>query len=447
MLKPVDAIIYPRWIITVDQASRVLENHALVIEQGKITAIDRVATIDAQYQSQQISHLPDHALIPGLINAHTHAAMSLMRGLSDDRPLMQWLNEVIWPVERQWVGQEFVHQGARLAVAEMIRCGTTCFNDMYFFPDVTAAVASAAGMRAMVGLIAIDFPSAWASDFQEYIAKGLAVHDRLLADELIYTAFAPHAPYSVADKALQHLGMLADELGIPIHIHLHETQEEIKNSMAHFHLRPWQRLAGLGLTTSSLQAVHMTDLNNSEIAALAKVGAHVVHCPQSNMKLASGFCPVQKLIDAGVNVALGTDGAASNNDLDMLAEMQSAAMLAKVVARDATAVSANTVLAMATIQGARALGIGDVTGSLETGKAADITAIDLGELETQPVYDPVSQIVYAADRRQVTHVWCHGKPLLKNRKLQTLDLVKLISDTQVWQEKIKAFNVDNQLID
>lgn len=431
-----DEIIHARWIITIDERHNVHENHGLVIDKGRIVAMDDSAAIRDRYRAAKITHLKDHALTPGFINAHTHAAMCLMRGLADDLPLMTWLQGHIWPVEHKWVSRDFVRQGTEHAVAEMIRSGTTAFNDMYFFPDVTAAVATAAGIRATTGLIVIDFPSAWAGGWQEYIDKGLAVHDQFRSDNLITTAFAPHAPYSVGNDPLERVRILSDELEIPIHMHVHETRDEIDQGMKNYGSRPLRRLDEIGLLTPSLLAVHMTHLHDREIERFGKTGAHVVHCPQSNMKLASGFCPVQKLMDTGINVALGTDGAASNNDLDMLAEMQYAAMLGKAIADDASALSAEAALAMATIKGAKALGIDDITGSLEIGKAADITAIDLSEPETQPLYNPISQIVYAADRRQITHVWCNGKNLLKDRVLQTLDIEKLKSNAASWQKKI-----------
>ena len=433
----VDLILRARWVIPVEPANTVLEHHSIAIRDSKIVAIADTDEITANFQADTVTELADHALIPGLINTHTHAAMSLMRGLADDLPLMTWLNDHIWPAEGKWISKDYVRQGTEQAVAEMIRSGTTCFNDMYFFPDAAGAVASAAGIRACIGLIVIDFPSAWATNWQEYLDKGLAVNDQFRNDELITRAFAPHAPYSVSNEPLQKILTYSDELDIPIHIHLHETQDEIDQGMANHGSRPLHRLAELGLLTPSLMAVHMTHLQDDEIEHFSKTGAHIVHCPQSNMKLASGFCPVQRLQDAGINVALGTDGAASNNDLDMLAEMQSAAMLGKAVANDAAAVSAETALEMATINGAKALGIDDITGSLAVGKAADITAIDLSQLETRPLYNPVSQIVYAADRQQVTHVWCNGKALLKDRELQTLDMNKLLNNADSWQEKLK----------
>ena len=436
-MQQVDQIIHARWIIPVEPSQTILHHHGIAIDDGKIIALCDSAEIKTRYQSSQVHELDGHVLIPGLINTHTHAAMSLMRGLADDLPLMTWLNDHIWPTESKWVSKDFVRQGTEQAVAEMIRSGTTCFNDMYFFPDAAAAVASAAGIRAVVGMIVIDFPSAWATNWEEYFDKGLAVHDQFRADELVTTAFAPHAPYSVGNEPLQKILTYSDELDIPVHMHVHETQDEIDQGQERYGSRRLHRLQDLGLLTRSLVAVHMIHLQQDEIRRFAESGAHVVHCAQSNMKLANGFCPLPQLLDAGINVALGTDGAASNNDLDMLAEMQTAAMLGKAVAKDPAAVSSEQALAMATINGARALGIDDITGSLQVGKAADIAAIDLAQLETQPLYNPVSQIVYAASRDQVTHVWCNGKTLLQNRELLTLNMDKLMANANDWQARLQ----------
>ncbi|NHZ69982.1 MAG: TRZ/ATZ family hydrolase, partial [Thermotogales bacterium] len=334
--------------------------------------------------------------------------------------------------------EQFVHDGTQLAVAEMLRSGTTCFNDMYFFPEVSARVAASGIIRACVGMILIDFPTAYADNPEQYFARGLALHDEYKHHPLVRCAFAPHAPYSVSDQPLKKVQVLADELDLPVHIHLHETASEIENSLKDTGRRPLDRLEKLGLLSPNLLGVHMTQLEDGEIQRLADSGASVVHCPESNLKLASGFCPVQRLIDAGVNVALGTDGAASNNDLDMLGEMRSAALLAKAVQQDASALPAHTALRMATLNGARALGMADETGSLETGKWADISAIDLGALETQPLYDPVSQLVYAAGREQVTDVWVAGQHVLKARVLTHLDTQDLIQRARGWQTRITA---------
>jgi 5-methylthioadenosine/S-adenosylhomocysteine deaminase len=320
----------------------------------------------------------------------------------------------------------------------MLRGGTTCFNDMYFYPDVTARVAADAGIRASVGLIMIDFPSAWAANADEYIQRGLEVHDSYRNHHLITTAFAPHAPYSVSNAPLERIRTLADELNIPIHIHLYETEDEIKQSMQNHGCRPMARLQQLGLLSPALQAVHMTKVDSSELKQLAQSGAHVIHCPESNQKLANGFCPVDKLLESGINVALGTDGAASNNDLNMFGEMRTASLIAKGISHNPSTLPAATALRMATLNGAQALGIADRTGSLEVGKAADLVAVDLGDIETQPVYNPISQLVYATDRSKVTDVWVAGKQLLKGRELTTMNSREILNATAKWQQNIDA---------
>lgn len=436
----VDTLIHARWIIPVEPEGAVYEYHSLAMRDGRILDILPTSEAGAKYRSHTVLDLDEHALIPGLVNAHTHAAMSLFRGLADDLPLMEWLNNHIWPAEGAWVSPEFVADGTRLAIAEMLRGGTTCFNDMYFFPDETARVVEDSGMRACVGLIVIDFPTVWAGDAAEYLHKGLDVHDRYRAHPLVRTAFAPHAPYTVSNGPLEKIRMYADELDTPIHMHIHETADEIGQSMAHHSERPLQRLDKLGVLSPYLIGVHMTQLTDDEIARYAAAGGHVVHCPESNLKLASGFCPVQKLIKAGINVAIGTDGAASNNDLDMFGEMRSAALLAKAVAGDASAVSASAALRMATLNGARALGLDGETGSLRRGKSADVVAVHLGGIESQPVYHPVSQLVYATGRDKVSDVWVAGKHLLKERALTTLDETDILAKARQWREKIKKYD-------
>lgn len=435
-MQQVDAIIHARWIIPVVPAGMVLENHSLVIQGGRIEAIRPTARVHEQFDASHEVTRSNHALIPGLINTHTHAAMNLMRGLADDLPLMDWLQDHIWPTEEKWVSEQFVHDGTQLAIAEMLRSGTTCFNDMYFFPDVVARAASAAGMRAMVGLIVIDFPTAWAKDADEYIAKALDIHDQIRSEAMIRSCFAPHAPYTVSDQPLTRVRTIADELGLPIHMHLHETEGEIAQAMANDGRRPIQRMDDLGLLSPDFLAVHMTQLNDDDIDLASERSLHVLHCPESNLKLASGFCPVQQLQASGISVALGTDGAASNNDLDMLGEMRTAALLAKAVSGNASALPAHDALRMATLDGARALHMDEITGSLETGKAADIVAINLEQIETQPLYDPVSQIVYAASREQITDVWIAGRQLLKSRNLTSLDESEILQCTQQWRDKI-----------
>ena len=438
LIMQVDTLIHAKWIIPVEPENMVHEDHAIAIRGDRIEALLPSKAARAQYSARSEIELQRHALIPGLVNAHTHAAMSLFRGLANDLPLQQWLNDHIWPAEARWVSAEFVRDGTGLAVAEMIRGGTTCFNDMYFFPEQTAAVSAAAGMRAVIGLICINFRSAWAADTDEYLHKGIAAHDAYRLNPLISTAFAPHAPYSVGDEALRQIGALAEELDIPIHMHVHETAGEVEQGLAQHGQRPLRRLAGLGLLSPRLLAVHMTQLEPAEIEELARLGVSVAHCPQSNLKLASGFCQAAALNRAGVNVCLGADGAASNNDLDMISEMQSAALLGKAVAQDSAALNAHTTLRMATLNGARALGLGAEIGSLKPGKQADIAALDLDQIETVPLYAPLEQIIYAGGREQVTDVWIAGRQVLRERALTTLDDAGLMAKAKEWGQKIKA---------
>lgn len=438
-MEHVDTLLHARWIIPVEPDHAVLEHHSLAIKDGRIHRLLPTQEARRLYRADYDVELTEHALIPGLVNAHTHAAMTLFRGLADDLPLMDWLNNHIWPAEGAWVNAEFVRDGTQLAIAEMLKGGVTCFNDMYFFPDETAQTAADAGMRAVVGMILIDFPTAWAGDAEEYLRKGLELHDRFRNHPLIATAFAPHAPYTVSNGPLERVRVLADELDVPIHMHVHETAAEVQQGMESHGMRPLQRLDKLGLASPRLLAVHMTQLTDEEIAAYARSGAHVVHCPESNLKLASGFCPVHKLLQAGINVAIGTDGAASNNDLDMFAEMRAAALLAKAVAQDASALPAALALRMATLNGARALGLEDETGSLLPGKAADIAAVRLDNIETQPLYHPVSQLVYAAGRHRVSDVWVAGQHLVKEGILTTLDEQEILAKARAWQQKIRKF--------
>lgn len=437
----IDSLINARWIIPVEPHDVVLEDHCLVIHDGRILEILPNSEAKLKYQAHDTHELGESIIIPGLVNAHTHAAMSLFRNLADDLPLMEWLEKHIWPAEARWVNTDFVHDGTQLAVAEMLRSGTTCFNDMYFYPDITAQVADKVGIRAVVGLIVIDFPTVWASDADEYIHKGIEIHDHYRNHQLINTAFAPHAPYTVSDAPLKQIATLADELDISIHMHVHETAFEVQQAEKKDNMRPLQRLLNLGLLSPRLNAVHMTQLNDDEITQLATLGANVVHCPESNLKLASGFCPVQQLLQAGITVGIGTDGAASNNDLDMLGETRSTALLAKAVANDASAVPAADALRMATLNGAKILGLDKRIGSLEIGKAADIVAIQMDEISSQPTYNPISQLIYSANRHQVSNVWVAGKQLVKDKILTSIDQSTVIKTAKKWADKIAQ--IDN----
>lgn len=434
----IDLIIKARWIIPVIPENRILENCALAIHEGKILAIIPADGAEQRYSAKETVNLGSHVVIPGLVNAHGHAAMSLLRGYADDHPLHTWLNDHIWPAEGRWVSEEFVRDGTELAIAEMIKTGTTCFADMYFYPEQAAQACLEARIRSQLAFPVLDFPTAWGLGPDEYLSKGLSLHDTFRSNHLITIAFGPHAPYTVANAPLQKIAVLAHEMDMPIHIHLHETAQEVSDSLQQYGCRPSQRLMDLGLLSPLTQTVHMTQIDDSDISLLQTSGAHVIHCPESNLKLASGFCPVDRLLKAGINVAIGTDGAASNNDLDLFSEVKTAALLAKAVAGDATALSAHTALRMATLNGAIALGLDEQIGSLEIGKAADITAIDLGELAMQPVYNPASQLVYTHSGQAVTDVWVEGKCLLKNRTLQTLNEREILGKANWWRKQIAA---------
>lgn len=433
---PVDTLIDARWVVPVEPERRILSHHSLVVDAGRIVDILPSTEAHSRYRALHHHRLDDHVLIPGLVNLHSHAPMSLLRGVADDLPLMEWLNQHIWPAEAKFVSPEFVHDGTLLACAEMLRGGVTCFNDMYFFPRASAQAALVAGMRATIGMIALDFPTSYAADADDYLVKGLEFRDEYMDEPLISTCLAPHAPYTVGDKTFGAILTYAEQLNLNIHVHLHETVDEIAQGQAQHRQRPLQRLHNLGLLGPNLIAVHAVHLNEDEIALLAAQGCHVAHCPTSNLKLASGIAPVTAMLRQGINVGLGTDGAASNNRLDLLGEMRLAALLAKGASSDASVLPAHQALQMATLNGARALGLDAEIGSLLPGKAADVVALDLSGLETAPCYDVISHLVYAAGRENVSHVWVNGELLLDERRLTTLDTRDLAAKTAFWQKKI-----------
>lgn len=432
----VDALIHASWIIPIRPRGRVLENCSIAISSGQIVDIGLTQDLSTRYTSENRLNLEGHALIPGLVNAHGHSPMSLLRGYADDKPLMDWLENHIWPAEQTWVSADFVRDGSRLAAAEMIRSGTTCFSDMYFYPEETASVAMELGIRAQIAFPILDFPTVWASNPEEYLRKGIALHDQYRAHDLVNVVFGPHAPYTVSNEPLRRIATYAEELQAPVQIHLHETAFEVQSSIEQFGMRPTERMSELGLLSPLTQCVHMTQIDDSDIELLKQSGAHVVHCPESNLKLASGLCPVQKLLDNEINVALGTDGPASNNDLDLFSEMKTAALVGKHAANNAAAIDAITALEMATINGAKALGMEQTIGTLEKGKQADLIAVDLSNFTHQPNYDPISQLVYTNVGHCVSHVWVNGKALLSDGQLTTVDTNALKSTTQIWQEKI-----------
>lgn len=432
----IDLLIEARWIIPVEPAGQVLEHHAVAVRDGRILDLLPSDQARQRYRPQMLRTLGEHVLMPGLVNLHAHAAMNLLRGYADDLPLMRWLTEHIWPAEQRHVSHDFVRDGTLLACAEMLRGGVTTFSDMYFFPDAAAEAALEAGMRAALGVVVLEFPSAWASDADQYLSKGLAVRDRFKHEPLLHFTLAPHAPYTVSDSTFERIRTLAEQLSLPIHMHVHETGEEIERSLAEHGVRPLERLHRLGLVGPELIAVHAVHLDEADIALLARQGASVAHCPTSNMKLASGASPVSALLAAGVNAGLGSDGVASNNRLDLFQEMRHAGLMAKLVSGDAAALPAAQLLHMATLGGARALGIEHETGSIRPGKSADLCAVSLDEAETRPCYSPLSHLVYAAGREHVTDVWVAGTARVAQGNLLHLHNNELKARARLWQNQV-----------
>lgn len=434
---PLDLLLLPTWLVPVEPAGVVLKEHGLGIRDGCIVFIGpRAAAL--KLEASEVRELPGMLLSPGLINAHGHAAMSLFRGLADDLPLMTWLEKHIWPAEARWVDEAFVRDGTDLAIAEQLKGGITCFSDMYFYPKVASDCVHNSGMRAQIAIPILDFPIPGASTADEAIRQGIELFGDLKHHPRIKITFGPHAPYTVNDDNLEKIRIIAEELDAAIHMHVHETAFEVQQAVEQTGERPLARLGRLGLLGPRFQAVHMTQISEDDLALLVESNTSVIHCPESNLKLASGFCPVERLWQAGVNVAIGTDGAASNNDLDLLGETRTAAMLAKAVAGSATALDAHRALRMATLNGARAMGLDSQIGSLEVGKAADIVAFDLSGLAQQPIYDPVSQLIYATGRDCVKHLWVAGKQLLDDRRLTRMDEAQLTATAIAWGQRISG---------
>lgn len=435
-----DIVIEAHWVIPVEPSGVVLNDHAVAIAGDRIIAVLPRAEMRRRCKAGRTLALSTHALIPGLINLHTHAAMTLMRGLADDQRLMDWLEKHIWPAEARHVSAQFVYDGTLLACAEMLRGGVTCFNDMYFFPEMAGRAALDTGIRGVLGIVLIEFPTAYASDAQDYLRKGLAMRDELKSEALLSFCMAPHAPYTVSDRSFEQILTLSEQLQIPINTHLHETRGEIRESENKFGMRPIARLVKLGLLGPNFIAVHAVHLEPAEIAMLAGLGASVAHCPTSNLKLASGIAPVSSMLSAGINVGLGTDGAASNNRLDVLTEVRLAALLAKTASDDAETLPAHVALRMATLNAARALGLERKIGSVESGKCADLCAVNLASIELSPCYDPASHLVYAAGREHVSHVWVGGKLLVEEGRLLQVDEMAVARKAIEWQSRIAASN-------
>ncbi len=433
----IDLRLDPRWIVPVEPAG-VLEQHALLIDAGRIVALLPTATAERDYVARERVALPTHVLLPGLVNAHTHAAMTLLRGIADDVPLKTWLEEHIWPREARFLSPEFVYDGSLIAAGEMLRGGVTCCGDQYFFPDAAARAYRQSGMRALLGLPVLDFPTPYAADAQAYLEAGLAVRDTWKHEAKLAFALAPHAPYTVGDSSWEKIVVYARQLDLPIQTHLQETRAELEQSLQSHGMSPLARLDRLGATGSNFIAVHAVHLVDSDLEVLARQGCQVVHCPTSNLKLASGLAPVLRLQARGINVALGSDGAASNNRLDLLAEMRLASLLAKVTSGDAAALPAATALHMATLGGAVALGLEAEIGSLQPGKQADAISVDLAAFQHLPCYDPLSHVVHVAGRDQVSDVWIGGQRLVKAGLLTTLDAADLAARARLWQDRLQS---------
>lgn len=437
MSEAIDLVIRARWVVPVEPAGVILEHHAVAVRAGRIVGVMPQSQAEQRFDAARVVNLPSHLLMPGMVNLHVHAAMTLMRGLADDLPLQKWLQEAIWPAEGRHVSEAFVRDGTRLAAAEMLRGGITTCNDMYFHPAAAAEAFAEMGMRAVVGVVMLDFPTPFASDADDYLRKGLAARDQWRDHPLIDFSIAPHAPYTVSDASFGRALAIADELDLPIHVHVHETAQEITEGLAAHGVRPLARLARLGVLGENLIGVHAVHLDDSDVDLLVRHDCAIAHCPSSNMKLASGIAPVPRLLAAGLRVGLGTDGAASNNRLDLLQEMRQAALLAKVGSLDATAVPAHAALRMATLDGARAIGTGERIGSIEPGKSADLCAVDLGQAVCQPCFDPVSHLVYVAGREQVSHVWIDGETRVdKGIPLLHISDSELLRLASVWQTKV-----------
>jgi 5-methylthioadenosine/S-adenosylhomocysteine deaminase len=437
--EPVDLLIHARWVIPVEPADVVLDHHSVAVRGGRIVAVVPRGEARSRFHAAESFELDDHILLPGLVNLHGHSAMSLMRGIADDLPLMRWLQEAIWPAEGTHMSREFVRDGTLLAAAEMLRGGTTTCNEMYFYPGAAAEAFAQTGMRALVGAPVLDFPTPYASDADDYLRKGLAERDAWRSHPLIGFTLAPHAPYTVSDATFTRIASVAAELDAVIHIHLHETAQEVQDSLAQHGVRPIARLAKLGLLGSNVVGVHAVHLDTSDIDLLVRHGCSIAHCPTSNMKLASGIAPISRLLEAGVNVGLGTDGAASNNRLDMLQEMRHASLLAKVATLDATAVPAHTAIRMATLNPARALGIADRIGSIAAGKEADLCAVALDRIETRPCFDAASHLAYVAGREHVSYVWVGGEMRVnKGQLMLQLNDTELLALAAVWQTRLSS---------
>ena len=431
-MKACDLLINAAWVLPVAPTNVVLQNHSVAITGNHIVELGPSTQLKREYQAQRVMDLDHHIVMPGLINTHGHAAMSLLRGAGEDEPLEVWLNETIWPMEARLMNPDYVRLGTELTIAEMLSSGTTTFSDMYFYPETVAKVCIEQGIRAQLAFPLIEFTNPWSNDVSDALHKGLELFHTLRHEDLVNVALGPHAAYSLSAKDMERIGMYAAELDIMVQIHLHETAAEVREAITQNGQTWIQRLFEVGLLGPSLQAVHMTQVTDPEIALIAETGTHVVHCPTSNLKLASGYCPVAKLQNAGVCVAIGTDGAASNNRLDMFDETRIATLLAKHEQHDAAAGRAEDAVRMATLDGAKVLGIDHLTGSIEAGKAADLISINTHSLGIMPMYNPFAAIVHGNAGNAVEHVLVNGQTLVDDGQFTRINFAELAQRVESW---------------
>ncbi|RMD52556.1 MAG: amidohydrolase, partial [Nitrospirae bacterium] len=432
-MNSVDQIVYADYILTMDDELSLIEDGGVVVKDGKIYHIGRSEDIKRRFTPKMTYGGRMKVLMPGLINTHTHAAMVFFRGMADDMPLNTWLQEHIWPVERKMLSSEFVSAAVELAALEMVKAGITTYNDMYFFKDAAAIATSKIGMRAVLGVGILDFPTKVASTVDEYIAGAERFIKEWKGDELITPAVAPHALYTCGTDTLKRAKKLSEKYSTPVHIHLSETQWEVGEIRKKHGMSPVSYLNSIGFLDEHVVAAHCVWLNDEEIEILSEKGVFVSHCVKSNLKLASGIAPVVKMLDSGVKVTFGTDGAASNNTLDIIDEMSVAAKLHKAVSNDATALNDRLALLMATRWGAMALGIEEKTGSIEVGKDADFILADLNKPHLTPIYDIYSHIVYAMRSSDIEYVTIRGDIIVEDGRLKTMDEDEIMNKARYWQ--------------
>ena len=431
-----DLIIRGGTIVTMDGSRRVISNGSVAVHNGRIAAIGKAADIDRNYAAREVINGAGKVIIPGLINGHTHVPMTLFRGIADDLDLQEWLTKYIFPAEAKNVTEDFVRVGARLGLAEMIRSGTTTYCDMYYFEDAIADETSKAGMRGVLGETVIDFPVADNKTYEEGLAYTEKFINKWRGNALIVPAIAPHAPYTVSEEHLKAARALSDKTGAPIVIHISETKREVDDSIKAKGASPVDYLNRIGFLNGRVIAAHVVWPTADELGLLKKLGVGIVHNPQSNMKLASGVAPVPEMLKENLPVGLGTDGAASNNDLNLWEEIDTTAKLHKLISKDPKVVTAEEAFEMATIRGARALHLEKEIGSIEKGKRADLVVVDLDDLNQTPFYNIYSDLVYATKSDDVRTVIIEGRVVMRDRRLLTLNEQTIKVDAHRYREQI-----------